>query len=257
MWPTVPVVCPGGFDFTGVEALRFGEFEALDAGDVEGHPAVAVRRVGHGFLRRWCRADARATKTSRSTEDLPAGAQALESRPRAAKVAPRWLLSAAPSLNSTEDRCQPRRRPSRVLAPPRNADLSARWLEAARFVLESADRLESAAWYTPWLVLLTRSRSLALPVRLGDLGQVGDQQRVVPPVEGDRPSTIRTAVAMMATNTDALARYGFQLSRRQASGAWFVHVMHLTSKRAIFRGVDPLLLVRQAFRCAGGNQKRL
>ena len=22
--PTVPVVCPGGFDFTGVEALRFG-----------------------------------------------------------------------------------------------------------------------------------------------------------------------------------------------------------------------------------------
>jgi hypothetical protein len=25
--------------------------------------------------------------------------------------------------------------------------------------------------------------------RLGDLGQVGDQQRVVPPVEGDRPST--------------------------------------------------------------------
>jgi Resolvase, N terminal domain len=24
MWPTVPVVCPGGFDFTGVQALRFG-----------------------------------------------------------------------------------------------------------------------------------------------------------------------------------------------------------------------------------------
>jgi hypothetical protein len=45
MWPTVPVVCPGGFDFTGVEALRFGELEASDAGDVEGHPAVAVRRV--------------------------------------------------------------------------------------------------------------------------------------------------------------------------------------------------------------------
>jgi hypothetical protein len=73
MWPTVPVVCPGGFDFTGVEALRFGEFEALDAGDVEGHPAVAVRRVGHGFLRRWCRADARATKMSRSTERSPSG----------------------------------------------------------------------------------------------------------------------------------------------------------------------------------------
>jgi hypothetical protein len=42
---------------------------------------------------------------------------------------------------------------------------------------------------------------------------------------------VRTPVAMMATNTGALARYGFQLSRRQASGAWFVHVMHLTSKR--------------------------
>jgi hypothetical protein len=44
-------------------------------------------------------------------------------------------------------------------------------------------------------------------------------------------SAVRTPVAMMATNTGALARYGFQLSRRQASGAWFVHVMHLTSKR--------------------------
>jgi hypothetical protein len=117
MWPTVPVVCPGGFDFTGVEALRFGEFEALDAGDVEGHPAVAVGRVGHGFFRRWCRADARATKMSRSTEDFPAGAEALESRPRAAKVTPGWLLSAAPSLNSRRRQMSTRHRPSRVVTP--------------------------------------------------------------------------------------------------------------------------------------------
>ena len=42
-----------------------------------------------------------------------------------------------------------------------------------------------------------------------------------------------------------------------AVGVQNVHVMHLTSREGIFRGVDPLLLVRQAFRRAGGTQKRL
>jgi hypothetical protein len=39
------------------------------------------------------------------------------------------------------------------------------------------------------------------------------------------------ALLIILPLTGALARYGFQLSRWQASTAWFVHVMHLTSKR--------------------------
>ena len=57
----------------------------------------------------------------RSTEDLPASAEALESRPRAAKVVRGWLLSAAPSLKSrrrqmstTNGLVHPRPRASRV-----------------------------------------------------------------------------------------------------------------------------------------------
>jgi hypothetical protein len=37
-------------------------------------------------------------------------------------------------------------------------------------------------------------------------------------------------VAMMATNTGALARYGFQLPADKRLLHWFIHVMHLTSK---------------------------
>jgi hypothetical protein len=51
------------------------------------------------------------------------------------------------------------------------------------------------------------------------------------PGQGDYGLGVRTPVAMMAMNSGAFARYGFQLSRQQASAAWFVHVMHLTSKR--------------------------
>jgi hypothetical protein len=51
-------------------------------------------------------------RRARSTEDLPASAEALESRPRAAKVVPGWLLSAAPSLKSRRRQMSTRRRPS-------------------------------------------------------------------------------------------------------------------------------------------------
>jgi hypothetical protein len=43
---------------------------------------------------------AAATKPSRSPEELPASADALDSRPTAAKVVPGWLLGAAPLVKS-------------------------------------------------------------------------------------------------------------------------------------------------------------
>ena len=66
----------------------------------------------------------------------------------------------------------------------------------------------------------------------------------------------------MITGSRAVAGRTMSLRRRlhrltvilrdvAAVGVQNVHVMHLTSREAIFRGVDPLLLARQALRCAG------
>jgi hypothetical protein len=68
---------------------------------------------------------------------------------------------------------------------------------------------------------------------------------------------VGTPVAMMATNTGALARYGFQPSRRQASAAWFVHVMHLTQKRGDIPWSCPLIAGETSLSSRWGTQKRL
>jgi hypothetical protein len=56
-----------------------------------------ARAVGRVSSVRICEA---AAKTSWSTEDLPASAEALQSRPRAAKIVLGWLLCAAPPVKS-------------------------------------------------------------------------------------------------------------------------------------------------------------
>jgi hypothetical protein len=56
-----------------------------------------ARAVGRVSSVRICEA---AAKTSWSTEDLPASAEALQSRPRAAKIVLGWLVCAAPPVKS-------------------------------------------------------------------------------------------------------------------------------------------------------------
>ena len=84
------------------------------------------------------RSGSAATKTSRSTS-IPARAE-VESRPRAAKVVPGWLLGAAPSVKSAEDR----------LSTPRSACVRAVFDREIGGVAPSTDR-----WVPTWWVIAT------------------------------------------------------------------------------------------------------
>jgi hypothetical protein len=74
--------------------------------------------------------------------------------------------------------CQPRHRPSRVLAPRADADLSARWLEAARFVTSTCDR-----WPPEWERRSGPNLS-AIPVHLSAVSATGFR-----PIEVRNPPT--------------------------------------------------------------------